>query len=88
MKFFEFSNGFRYYAIIGAENKEVSLKIYNEDIASIDDANATPNEITEADVRLKISTYPGITDRDYQDYENCKNGIEPFITVVEYHHVT
>lgn len=45
MKFYEFEADFDYYALIGAENQEKAIEVYNEFINESDDWQK-PREIT------------------------------------------
>lgn len=53
MRFFEFNN-FPYYALIGAEAQEDSMKCYKEEVSGFDEDSGVPDEITEAEARQKF----------------------------------
>ena len=82
MKFYEFNEGFGYYALIAAKTEDEATKLYAEVVADIDDKDAVPDEATAGDVLMKvIASYTDYA--DVNDFAKKSLGTEPFIACMD-----
>lgn len=89
MKFYEFkvSNGFGYYALIGAETEEKAVEYYKETVADIEDEEISPVEITYYQAKKKfMHTIDNWNEKLKAHEEFIANMVkkEPYLILVDY----
>jgi len=82
MRYFEFNDGFGYYALIGALTEEDAMTHYQLIVSDIDDEDACPVEISEDEAVEKFEkTTPTL--QDWTDLHDNSLGSEPFIILMD-----
>lgn len=82
MSYFEFNDGFGYYALIGALTEEDAMIHYQQIVADIDDEGAYPVEISEGEATEKFEK-ANPTVEDWVEFKDNRLGSEPFIILMD-----